>query len=96
MSQAWHARRHGPANILDASLDAEAMRWRATKYGIRDDGGRPIRDSGGRTMGGADSGVVVEAAADARWERFSPFDSYRAAANARDLTAGPHLLDFSH
>jgi hypothetical protein len=54
---------------------SEAKCWRATKYELSDIDGRE----------------VIEAAPDATWERFSPFDSYQPTGKARALKSGPHL-----
>src|SRR5919112_1645143 len=75
MAQAWHKRRYGPAKVLDAALNREVMCWRATAYELKN----------------IDSRMVISAASNAKWERFSPFDSYQPANTARDLESGPHL-----
>ena len=54
---------------------SEAKCWRATKYELSDIDGR----------------AVIEAAPDATWERFSPFDSYQPTGTTRALKSGPHL-----
>lgn len=55
---------------------SEAKCWRATKYELSDIDGR----------------AVIEAAPDAAWERFSPFDSYQPTGKTRALKSGPHLV----
>lgn len=57
------------------ALDAEAMCWRASRYKLKV----------------VEGDVVIEAAPDAIWKRFSPFDSYQPTNKARELKAGPHL-----
>jgi hypothetical protein len=54
---------------------SEAKCWRAPKYELSDIDGRE----------------VIEAAPDATWERFSPFDSYQPTGTTRALKSGPHL-----
>jgi hypothetical protein len=54
---------------------SEAKCWRATKYELSHIDGR----------------AVIEAAPDATWERFSPFDSYQPIGKTRELKSGPHL-----
>lgn len=84
MAQAWHKRGVGPVAILDSALNAKATRWRATDYEV-------VGDLDSRAVRGVTGQPVIEAAQGATWERFSPFDSYRATAKARTLEAGPHL-----
>ena len=39
-----------------------------------------------------DDPAFIEAALNATWERFRPFDLYKPTSTTRDVGAGPHLL----
>ena len=100
MAQAWHTGAPSPAKYLNDALNPESTRWRATRYELRDADGQVIDDVSGDlvsgmdepTPGDVDSGVAISAAPDAKWTRFSPFESYRFSSDARTLKSGPHLL----
>jgi hypothetical protein len=66
---------HKPRRELAQTQGTEAKCWRATKYELSDVDGR----------------AIIEAAPDAKWERFSPFDSYQPTGMTRALKSGPHL-----
>jgi hypothetical protein len=66
---------HKPRRQLAQTQGTEAKCWRATKYELSDIDGR----------------AVIEATPDAKWELFSPFDSYQPTAKTRALKSGPHL-----
>jgi hypothetical protein len=66
---------HRPRRQLVQAQGTEVKCWRATKYELSDIDGR----------------AVIEAAPDATWERFSPFDSYQPTGMTRALKSGPHL-----
>ena len=66
---------HKQRRQLAQTQGTEAKCWRATKYEVR----------------GIDDQAVIEAAPDARWKRFSPFDSYQPTGKTRALESGPHL-----
>jgi hypothetical protein len=80
MAQAWHK----PRKQLRLAQGLEAKCWRASKYEL----GKQDVIVEHRPVG---TQVCIEAAPDARWERFSPFDSYRPTNKVRDAEAGPHL-----
>ena len=75
MAQAWHK----PREQLSLAQDFEVKCWRASKYELVNKD-RP-----------AYTDVCIEAAPDARWERYSPFDLYRSTSRTREVEAGPHL-----
>jgi hypothetical protein len=55
---------------------AEATLWRASKY----------------ELDNRDDPAFIEAAPNATWERFAPFDQYKPTNRAREVRAGPHLM----
>jgi hypothetical protein len=78
MAQAWHTRR----KQLGLAQGAEAACWRATDYRLNTLGKSKVTNR---------DALAIEAAPNARWQRFTPFESYRPTSNARDVQAGPHL-----
>jgi hypothetical protein len=62
----------------------EAKLWRASTYEL----GKQDIIVEHRPVGAQ---VCIEATPDARWERFSPFESYRPTNKVREVEAGPHL-----
>lgn len=81
IAQAWHKSREQ----LRLAQGVEAKCWRASIYELSKQDviveHRPVGTE-----------VCIEAAPDARWERFSPFDSYRPTNKFREVESGPHLL----
>jgi len=67
---------HNSREQLALDRGVEAGYWRASKYRVSYLGDTP----------------VLEAAPNAVWKRFRPFDSYTPASNAREVKAGPHLM----
>ncbi len=67
---------HRQREQLGLAQGTYATRWRATEYRLDD----PENPS------------VIEAAPDARWERVTPFDSYKPTTKVREVKAGPHLM----
>ncbi len=99
MAQAWHRPRERRA----LAEGAEAKCWRATKYRINNlsNLGDPANlgdppelvyklDNLYKPANLGDP-VTIEAAPDAAWGRFTPFDLYEPTSWARKVEAGPHL-----
>src|SRR5215211_5223760 len=82
MAQAWHKQREQ----LSLAQGAEAQWWRASKYELVNVD-IPMPGKGRRMF----PELCIEAASDARWERFTPFDSYRPTTRVRVVESGPHL-----
>jgi hypothetical protein len=80
MAQAWHK----PRERLRLAQGREAKCWRASRYELRKHDFIVERRPAGTEL-------CIEAAPDARWERFSPFDSYRPTNKVREVETGPHL-----
>lgn len=88
MGQAWHNSREG----LGPLQETESSYWRATKHWFSNAGSMWLNSPGqDRTVIEHPHPAVVEAAPDAEWKRFSPFDSYRPTSKAREVEVGAHL-----
>lgn len=66
---------HKRRERLLTTQEARAQLWRASEYQVGD----------------LDGQQVIEAAPEASWERFSPFDYYKPTGKTRTVEAGPHL-----
>jgi hypothetical protein len=87
MAQAWHKQR----DQVTLAQGAEARCWRASKYELNmlDEPDR-LEVSGVKWDAFKWNGVI-EAAPDATWERFAPFDLYEPPSKAREIATSPHL-----
>jgi hypothetical protein len=68
--------RHRGRERRTLAQGAEAIWWRASRYELDNE----------------DDPTFIEAAPNATWERFRPFDLYKPTSRVREVRAGPHLL----
>jgi hypothetical protein len=80
--EAWYSARpmaqarHRGRERRTLAQGAEAIWWRASRYKLDNE----------------DDPAFIEAAPNATWERFRPFDLYKPTSRVREVRAGPHLL----
>jgi hypothetical protein len=82
MAQAWHSQQVG---VAQGAQGAVAKLWRASRYeqkSVEVLDARGVRRKPFR---------VIQAAPDAKWERFAPFDLYKSTSKMREVEPAPHV-----